>query len=104
MKIDKAEEIIDNMYKKRMSQMEEKTNEGLIIHLETKVEFTQEEEASVIILRELQILRRKLADSIPKSELKNDLKHMKNAKATGVKQLLMKKGVIGYLEKLLREE
>ena len=42
-----------------------------------------------------------ISDYIPKSELKNDLKHMKNAKATGVKQLLMKKGIIGYLEKLL---
>ncbi len=38
---------------------------------------------------------------IPKSELKKDLEHMKNAKATGVKQLLMKKGITGYLEKLL---
>lgn len=60
MKIDKAEEIIDNMYQKRMRQMEEKTNEGLIIHLGTKVEFTKEEEASVILLRELQKLKREL--------------------------------------------
>ena len=51
-----------------------------------------------IAIEELQFL---LENSIPKSELKKDLEHMKNAKATGVKQLLMKKGVIGYLEKLL---
>lgn len=47
--------------------------------------------------------RDKVENSIPVSELKNDLKYMKNAKATGVKQLLMKKGIIGYLEKLLEE-
>ena len=73
MKVDKAEEIIDNMYQKRMSQMEEETNEGLIIHLGTKVEFTKEEEASVILLRELQNLRRKLTDSIPKSKVKEKI-------------------------------
>lgn len=42
-----------------------------------------------------------MSEYIEKSELKKDLKHMKNVKATGVKQLLMKKGIIGYLEKLL---
>ena len=41
--------------------------------------------------------------SIPISELKNDLEYMKKAKAPGVKRLLMKKGIIGYLEKLLEE-
>ena len=37
------------------------------------------------------------------SELKNDLEHMRKVKAPGVKRLLMKKGIIGYLEKLLEE-
>lgn len=41
--------------------------------------------------------------SIPISELKSDLEYMKKAKAPGVKRLLMKKGIIGYLEKLLEE-
>lgn len=53
-------EIIDNMYQKRMSQIEETTNEGLIIHLGTKVEFTKEEEASVILLRQLQKSKREI--------------------------------------------
>ncbi len=77
MKVDKAEEIINNMYQKRMSQMEEETNEGLIIHLGTKVEFTKEEEASVILLRELQNLRRKLTDSIPKSKVKEKIEELR---------------------------
>lgn len=59
MKIDEAEEIIDRMYQNKMCSIEERTNEGLVIHLGTKIDFTKEEEASVIILRELQILRNK---------------------------------------------
>lgn len=59
MKISKAEEIINNMYQNKMCSMEEKTNKGLIIHLGTKIDFSKEEEASIILLRELQIVRKK---------------------------------------------
>ncbi len=76
MKIDRAEEIINNIYQERMGQMEEETNEGLIIHLGTKIKLTKEEEASVIILRELQILRRKLENSIPKSLIKEKIEEI----------------------------
>ena len=55
----KLKKIIDSMYQNKMCSMEEKTNEGVTIHLGTKVDFTKEEEASVILLRELQILRGK---------------------------------------------
>ncbi len=76
MKINEAEKIIDSMYQNKMCSMEEKTNEGVTIHLGTKVDFTKEEEASVILLRELQILRGKANkyDSLVnliKEEIKN---------------------------------
>lgn len=59
MKIDEAEEIIDNMYQNKMYSRDEKTEQGTIIHLGIEVNFTKEEEASVILLREIQILRKK---------------------------------------------
>ena len=77
MNIERAEEIIDTMYQNKMSQMEEKTTNGLLIHTGTKVEFTEEEKASVTLLRELQILKRKLANSIPKSKVKEKIEELK---------------------------
>ena len=48
--------------------------------------------------------KKDLDNSISKDILKKDLKYMKNAKAKGIKQLFMKRGIVGYLEKLLGDE
>lgn len=79
MKINEAEEIIDNMYQNKMKSREENTKEGVTIHLGTEVDFTKEEEASVMLLRELQILRNKANkyDSLV-SEIKERIEELKN--------------------------
>ena len=59
MDIEKAENIIDKMYQDKMSKREKQTKEGLEINLSKNVTFTELEEASVILLRNNLILKRK---------------------------------------------
>ena len=108
--------IIEDMIKRYKIVAQNLFNESIIKprkRPEVK-EFLNEIKAMENVIHELRYnktqfetqLREKLdlkANSIPISELKNDLEHMKKAKAPGVKRLLMKKGIIGYLEKLLEE-
>lgn len=60
MQIEKAENIIDEMYQTKMREREEVTKDGVIINIGQEVEFTELEEASVIILREKLQLNREL--------------------------------------------
>lgn len=59
MDIKKAEDIIDKMYQDKMSIRERQTEEGLEIEIPKNVTFTELEEASVILLRNNLILKRK---------------------------------------------
>ena len=59
MDIKKAEDIIDKMYQDKMSIREKQTKEGVELDLSKNVTFTELEEASIILLRNYLILKRK---------------------------------------------
>lgn len=107
MKINEAEEIIDNMYQNKMKSREENTKEGVTIHLGTEVDFTKEEEASVMLLRELQILRNKANkyDSLV-SEIKkyctNNIKQLNCGEILSIRGIL--KDILDLLETIEGEK
>lgn len=53
MELEEAKTIIDNMYQKKMSEREEKTEQGTTIHLDIEINFTDVEKASIRLLREV---------------------------------------------------
>lgn len=79
MKLEEALNIVDAMYQDRYKKIEE--NNTVYVDRFKDVKFTNLEFASVILLREVQSLQRKLENFIPKQvvidkieELKNDIK------------------------------
>lgn len=81
MTIEEAETIIDDMYQDRNKIISTKNDKGVTIHLDRldDVKFTNLEFASVRTLREIQSLRRKLDNSIPKSKIKEKIEELENS-------------------------
>lgn len=81
MTIEEAETIIDDMYQDRNKIISTKNDKGVTIHLDRldDVKFTNLEFASVRTLREIQSLRRKLDNSIPKSKIKEKIEEIEES-------------------------
>ena len=76
MKLERAIEIINNMYQSKMSEREEKTENGVIIHIGQDINFTKLEEASVRMLREVLRLKEELADRLPGSKIRERIEEL----------------------------
>lgn len=71
MKLEEALNIVDAMYQDRYKKIEE--NNTVYVDRLKDVKFTNLEFASVILLREVQSLQRKLENSIPKQVVINTI-------------------------------
>ena len=92
-----AIDIVDEMYQDRMKQIEE--NNTIYTDRLDNIEFTNLEFASVILLREVQRLRREQENSIPKKKIKDKIKELKEEKYI----LSSRDAEITLLKKLLEE-
>lgn len=78
MTLEEAKQIIDDMYQDKYKPIEEKTKEGATIYIERldNVIFSEVEFAGVRLLREVQILERKLKNSISKDKIREKIKEL----------------------------
>lgn len=97
MDIEKAENIIDKMYQNKMNIREKQTKEGIEVDLSKNVTFTELEEASIILLRNYLILKRKNEEKDKQIDLMAEYTFNKN-KA----QLIIEYGIENK-EQLIKE-
>ena len=79
MTVDEAIDIVDGMYQDRMKQIEK--NNTIYVDRLDNIKFTNLEFASVILLREVQSLRRKLKNSVSKNKIENKIEYLEIRKA-----------------------
>lgn len=79
--VDEAIDMVDGMYQDRMKQIEE--NNTIYVDRLDNITFTGLEFASVILLRKVQILRRKLKNRIPKKKIEEKIKELKEMNVEG---------------------
>lgn len=97
MTIEKAEEILDNMYQEKMKSNEVKYENGAMIDLSKKIEFTELEEASVRVLREELILKKKI------EELKEEI-DVQNEQIIALETVLEEKEKVIAIDKAMFED
>lgn len=105
MTLEEAKQIIDDMYQDKYKPIEEKTKEGATIYIERldNVIFSEVEFAGVRLLREVQILERKLKNSISKDKIKEKIKEIHNYTFMSNEEMRQQEYAIIKLEELLEE-
>lgn len=92
MTAEEAIDIVDTMYQERYKVIEEKSEDGIIIHINKidDVKFTNLEFASIRLLREVQSLQRNLSNTIPKQEIKGKFEKIQSLYEKNLKEVDLK--------------
>lgn len=92
MTTEEAIDIVDTMYQDRYKVIEEKSEGGILVHINKidDVKFTNLEFASIRLLREVQSLQRNLSNTIPKQEIKGKFEKIQSLYEKNLKEVDLK--------------